>query len=216
MSAPVPHPKGGTDSPVRTIPTTRVGHQRENAMTLDPPKIKVRKGLVICYTGNGKGKTTAAIGMAVRATGYNLRTLIWQFIKGSWHYGELDGLKRLAPYVELRQKGEGFVGIVDDKLPREVHREKALTALREVKDEITSGNWHLVILDEIFVGCQLGFFSAVDLLELIDETPPTVHLVLTGRGAPPEVLERADLVTEMREVKHPYQRGELAQKGIDY
>ena len=91
-----------------------------------PPKIRVQKGLVICYTGDGKGKTTAALGLALRATGYNLRTLIWQFIKGSWHYGELDGLKLLAPYVELCQKGEGFVGIVDDKLPREVHRKAAL------------------------------------------------------------------------------------------
>ncbi|MEW5701198.1 MAG: cob(I)yrinic acid a,c-diamide adenosyltransferase [Candidatus Zixiibacteriota bacterium] len=185
-------------------------------MTADPPKIKIRKGLVICYTGNGKGKTTAAIGMAVRATGYNLRTLIWQFIKGSWHYGELDGLKLLAPYVELRQKGEGFVGIVDDKLPRDVHRAKALAALDEVKGEITSGNWDLVILDEIFVGCQLGFFTADDLLQLLAAKPATVHLVLTGRGAPAEILERADLVTEMCEIKHPYQKGDLAQKGIDY
>jgi cob(I)alamin adenosyltransferase len=185
-------------------------------MTLDPPKIKVRKGLVICYTGDGKGKTTAALGMAVRATGYNLRTLIWQFIKGSWHYGELDGLALLAPYVEVRQKGEGFVGIVDDKLPREVHRTTALAALREVREEIVSEKWHLVILDEIFVGCHLGFFTAADLLQLIEQKPATVHIVMTGRGAPPEVLERADLVTEMREVKHPYQKGELAQKGIDY
>ncbi|MBI3872393.1 MAG: cob(I)yrinic acid a,c-diamide adenosyltransferase, partial [candidate division Zixibacteria bacterium] len=148
--------------------------------------------------------------------GYNLRTLIWQFIKGSWHYGELDGLKHLAPYVELRQKGEGFVGIVDDKLPREVHQQAAQAALREVKDEIISGKWHVVILDEIFVGCQLGFLTAADLLQVIDAKPANVHLVLTGRGAPPEVLARADLVTEMREIKHPYQKGELAQKGVDY
>ena len=188
--------------------------QRE--ISMDEPKIRVRKGLVICYTGDGKGKTTAALGMAVRATGYNLRTLIWQFIKGSWKYGELDGLKHLAPYVELRQKGEGFVGIVDDKQPREVHRRAARAALAEVRGEIVSGKWHLVILDEVFVGCQLGFLTADDLLGLIAEKPDGVHLVLTGRGAPDAVLDQADLVTEMREIKHPYQKGELAQKGVDY
>jgi cob(I)alamin adenosyltransferase len=183
---------------------------------IDPPKIRVQKGLTICYTGNGKGKTTAALGLCVRATGYNLRTLIWQFIKGSWHYGELDGIKRLAPYVELRQKGEGFVGIVDDKKPREVHRKAALAALEEVKGEITSGEWNIVILDEVFVGCQLKFLSADDLLAVIATKPANVHLVMTGRDAPKEVLAAADLVTEMTEVKHPYQKGELAQKGIDY
>jgi cob(I)alamin adenosyltransferase len=183
---------------------------------IDPPKIRVQKGLVLCYTGNGKGKTTAALGLCVRAAGYNLKTLIWQFIKGSWHYGELDGIKRLAPYVELRQKGEGFVGIVDDKKPREVHREAALKALAEVKSEISSGQWNIVILDEIFVGCKLGFLTADDLLELISVKPADIHLVMTGRDAPAEVLEVADLVTEMTEIKHPYQKGELAQKGIDY
>ena len=182
----------------------------------EPPKIRVQKGWVICYTGDGKGKTTAALGLCVRATGYNLRTLIWQFIKGSWKYGELEGIKHLAPYVELRQKGEGFVGIVDDKKPREVHRQAALRALEEVKGEIASGEWNIVILDEIFVGCQLKFLTADDLLELIAVKPATVHLVMTGRGAPPEVLAAADLVTEMKEIKHPYQKGELAQKGVDY
>lgn len=185
-------------------------------MDTQPPKIQVRKGLVICYTGDGKGKTTAALGMAVRAAGYHLRTLIWQFIKGSWHYGELDGLKLLAPYVELRQMGEGFVGIIDDKLPRETHRKAALAALEGARAEIASGRWHLVILDEIFVGCQLGFLTADDLLGLMQGRPQNVHLIMTGRGAPPEVLEAADLVTEMREIRHPYQKGELAQKGIDY
>lgn len=185
-------------------------------MTINDPKITIRKGIVICYTGDGKGKTTAALGMAVRATGYNLRTLILQFIKGSWHYGELDGLKHLAPYVESKQMGEGFVGIVDDKLPREVHRKAALDALSYARKEITSGQWHLVILDEIFIGCQLGFLTAGDLLQLMQEKPQNVHLVMTGRGAPQEVLDAADLVTEMREIKHPFQQGELAQKGIDF
>ncbi|GAB4322031.1 MAG: cob(I)yrinic acid a,c-diamide adenosyltransferase [Candidatus Zixiibacteriota bacterium] len=183
---------------------------------IEPPKVQVRNGLVICYTGDGKGKTTAALGMCVRATGYNLRTLICQFIKGSWHYGELDGIKRLAPYVELQQKGEGFVGIVDDKKPREVHRGAALKAMADVRADIQSGQWHIVILDEVFVGCQLGFLTADDLLSLIREKPTNVHIVMTGRGAPPEVLEAADLVTEMREIKHPFQQGELAQKGIDF
>jgi cob(I)alamin adenosyltransferase len=183
---------------------------------LAPPKITVRKGLVICYTGDGKGKTTAALGLCVRAAGYNLRTLICQFIKGSWHYGELDGIKRLAPYVELQQKGEGFVGIIDDQKPREVHRAAALKALADARADITSGDWQIVILDEVFVGCQLGFLTAGDLLDLIQSKPANVHLVMTGRGAPPEVLEAADLVTEMKEVKHPFQKGELAQKGIDF
>ena len=182
----------------------------------DEPKIRVRRGLVICYTGDGKGKTTAALGMALRAAGYNLRTLVWQFIKGSWRYGELDAVARLAPLVEIRQMGEGFVGIVDDKLPREVHREAALKALAGVREEIISARWHLVVLDEIFVGCHLKFLTADDILQLIAAKPPHVHLILTGRGAPPEVLDAADLVTEMRDVKHPYRQGALAQKGIDY
>ena len=143
---------------------------------IEPPKIRVQKGWVICYTGDGKGKTTAALGLCVRATGYNLRTLIWQFIKGSWKYGELEGIKHLAPYVELRQKGEGFVGIVDDKKPREVHRQAALRALEEVKGEIASGEWNIVILDEIFVGCQLKFLTADDLLELIAVKPAARHV----------------------------------------
>lgn len=183
---------------------------------MEPPKVQVRNGLVICYTGDGKGKTTAALGLCVRAAGYNLRTLICQFIKGSWHYGELDGIKRLAPYVELQQKGEGFVGIVDDKKPREVHRDAALKALADVRADLASGTWQIVILDEIFVGCQLGFLTADDLLGLMREKPTNVHLVMTGRGAPAEVIDAADLVTDMREIKHPFQQGQLAQKGIDF
>ena len=105
----------------------------------EKPTISIRKGLVICYTGDGKGKTTAALGMALRASGYNLRTLICQFIKGSWQYGEIDGVARLAPYVTMRQMGEGFVGIVDDKLPIEVHREAARKALAAAREEIGSG-----------------------------------------------------------------------------
>ncbi len=174
------------------------------------------KGLVIVYTGNGKGKTTAALGLCIRAVGYDEKVCIVQFIKGSWKYGELDGIKRLAPNVELFQKGLGFVGIIDDKLDRTEHIKAAGQAVAFAKEMILSGKYDIVILDEINVALYLNLITVEDVLDLIDSKPELLDLVLTGRNARPEIIEKADLVTEMREIKHPYQKGIMAQKGIDF
>ncbi|MBI5879804.1 MAG: cob(I)yrinic acid a,c-diamide adenosyltransferase [Chloroflexi bacterium] len=175
-----------------------------------------RRGLVMVYTGNGKGKTSAALGTVVRAVGYNWQVCIIQFIKGSWHYGEMDGIKRLAPNVEFIQAGQGFYKIVDDKLPPEVHRQAAHEGLQLAREKIQSGKYDLVILDEINNAIQTELLTVDEVLGLLDIRPPWLHLLLTGRGAPDALIERADLVTEMREIKHPFQQGLFAQKGIDF
>lgn len=175
-----------------------------------------RRGLLIVYTGNGKGKTSAALGACVRAVGYDWRVCVIQFIKGSWHYGELDGIKRLAPNVELVQVGEGFYKIVDDTLPEDVHKHAAQDGLRVAREKIESNQYDLIILDEINNTIQTELLSVSEVMGLVDLKPKWLHLMMTGRGAPPELIERADLVTEMREIKHPYQKGLMAQKGIDF
>jgi cob(I)alamin adenosyltransferase len=174
------------------------------------------KGLVIVYTGNGKGKTTAALGLCIRAIGYNEKVCIVQFIKGSWKYGELDGIKRLAPNVELYQKGLGFVGIIDDKLDKSEHIKAAREAVAFAREKLVSGNYDIVILDEINVAVSLDLIKIEDVLGLIDDKPELLDLVLTGRNARQELIDKADLVTEMREIKHPYQKGIMAQQGIDF
>jgi cob(I)alamin adenosyltransferase len=174
------------------------------------------RGLVIVYTGNGKGKTTAALGLCIRAVGYDEKVCIVQFIKGSWKYGELDGIKRLAPNVELYQKGLGFVGIIDDKLDRSEHIKAAKEAVDFAREMIHSGKYDIVILDELNVALGLDLIKIEDALELIKSKPPLLDLVITGRNARQEIIELADLVTEMREIKHPYQKGIMAQKGIDF
>ncbi len=174
------------------------------------------RGLLIVYTGGGKGKTTAALGMALRAVGYGHRVLILQFIKGSWHYGELTSIQRLAPEVEFLQGGEGFVGIVDDKLPREDHVAAAQQALATARAKIATDAYDLVILDEINYAVQLDLIPLADVLQLVAERPRRLDLVLTGNHAHGDLIAQADLVTEMREVKHPYQQGLSAKKGIDF
>lgn len=174
------------------------------------------KGLLIVYTGNGKGKTTAALGMCVRAVGYDWRICLIQFIKGSWKYGELEGVKRLQPNLELHVVGEGFVGIVDDTKDRAVHREAAKKGVQLAIEKIRSGQYPLVILDELNVAVDLGLVSEEELRQIVASRGPLQHLVITGRGAIDWLKEQADLVTEMTEIKHPYQKGILAQRGIDW
>lgn len=174
------------------------------------------KGLVIVYTGDGKGKTTAALGLCIRAVGYDENICIIQFIKGSWKYGELDGIKKLAPNVELHQKGLGFVGIIDDKLDKTEHIRAAGEALVFAGEKIQSEKYDIVILDEINVAVNLGLIKVEEVLKLIEKKPGLMDLVLTGRSAKQEIIDRADLVTEMREIKHPFKKGIKAQKGIDF
>lgn len=173
-------------------------------------------GLLIVYTGDGKGKTTAALGMCVRAVGYDWKICLIQFVKGSWKYGELKGIKRLEANVEMHVIGEGFVGIVDDTKDFEVHRKAAQDGITLAREKVSSGQYQLVILDELNVAADLGLVTREEIESIVDIRPPLQNLVITGRGAADWLVSRADLVTEMREIKHPYQKGILAQKGIDW
>ena len=174
------------------------------------------KGLVIVYTGGGKGKTSAALGLVLRAVGYNHKVCMVQFVKGSWHYGELDSAKRLAPEFEMITAGKGFVGILDDKSPREDHVKAANDTLEISKEKIMSGKFDVVILDEINYALQLKLLNLDDVIDLIKSKPAELDLVLTGNHAADEVIELADLVTEMKEIKHPFKSGKKAKKGIDF
>ena len=173
-------------------------------------------GLVIVYTGGGKGKTTAALGMALRAVGYGHKVCMIQFIKGSWHYGEMDSSKKLAPEFELVAIGKGFVGILDDTSPKEDHEKYAEEAIKICKDKILSEKYDLIILDEINYAVNLGLINIKSVMDLIKLKPKKLDLVLTGNHAKEEVLKLADLVTEMKEIKHPFQSGIKAKKGIDF
>lgn len=169
------------------------------------------KGYVQVYTGNGKGKTTAALGLALRAAGAGMKIYIAQFIK-SHEYSEIKALKRFSDQITLQQFGRGcFIR----GNPCQADIDVARQALSAVRDALKSGKYDLVIADEANVafGCRL--VSEDDLLSLMDNRPAHVELVLTGRGAPPAVLERADLVTEMKPIKHYYKRGVEARKGIE-
>lgn len=175
-----------------------------------------RKGILACYTGEGKGKTTAAFGTILRAVGYGWKICVIQYVKGSWKYGEMEGIKQLEPKVEFHRKGLGFYKIVDDKLPEEEHKNAAAEALEFSREKITSNDFDMVILDEFNVAIQTGLIAVDDAIDLLKQRPPWLHLIVTGRGAPDELIEICDLVTEMKEIKHPYQSGTLAQKGFDY
>lgn len=172
-------------------------------------------GLVIVHTGNGKGKTTAALGMGLRAWGQGLRVLVVQFIKGGWKYGELIAAEKLGPNFVIRQMGEGFVkdSQGDAKL---AHRLAAQEALQAAKAALLSGAWDMIILDEINYAVKYELISAGDALQLLESKPAKLHLILTGRDAHELIIEQADLVTEMKEIKHPYQKGIKAQKGIEF
>jgi cob(I)alamin adenosyltransferase len=173
-------------------------------------------GLVIVYTGKGKGKTTAALGMVLRALGHGFKVTMIQFIKGSWHYGELTSSSRLEPDFELVTAGKGFVGIIDDNKPIEDHISAAKEALQISKERITSKKYDIVILDEINYAVNLKLISADDVLELIKLKPQKTTLVLTGNYANEKIIEAADLVTEMKEIKHPYKQGKKAKRGVDF
>ena len=180
-----------------------------------------RKGLTIVYTGDGKGKTSAALGCAMRALGHGWKVLVIQFFKGDWPvvYGELELAKKLYPQFEVLQLGKGFVKIMGDKKPFGEHLGAAKAALDLTRERMRSGKYDLIILDEINYALGHMDFKLVelqDVLELLKEKPPEMHIILTGRNAPPEIIDAADLVTEMRQIKHPMSRGMPAQQGIDY
>jgi cob(I)alamin adenosyltransferase len=175
-----------------------------------------RKGLIIVHTGPGKGKTTAALGTAFRAVGQGLRVLMVQFIKGSWHYGELEAARLLGEdRFKILPMGRGFVKVGAEKPdPQDVQRVEE--AWRFADANILAGHYDLVILDEINYAISYKMLDAKLVVETLKKKPEMVHVILTGRNAHPSLVELADLVTEMREVKHPYQKGIAAQKGIEY
>ena len=178
------------------------------------------RGLVIVYTGDGKGKTSAALGNVFRALGHGWRVLVIQFFKGDWPvvFGELESAKA-HPNLEMLQLGKGFVKIMGDKKPFEEHQLAASEAMDLAKKKIYSGRYDLVVLDEVNYAVDyldIRLVELDDLIEIIEKKPTHTHLILTGRNAKREIIERADLVTEMKEIKHPFQKGVQAQKGIDY
>jgi cob(I)alamin adenosyltransferase len=174
------------------------------------------KGLLIVYTGSGKGKTTCALGAAFRAIGQGLRVLMVQFIKGSWHYGELDTAKMLGDdKIEIRPMGRGFVKVGPGETDPEDVR-LCREAWEFAREQIQSGKYGLVILDEINYVIGYKMLDPAPVLEALARRPEHVHVICTGRNAHPKLVELADLVTEMREIKHPFSKGILAQRGIDY
>ena len=174
------------------------------------------KGLVIVYTGKGKGKTTAALGIVLRAVGHGYKVCMIQFIKGEWYYGELTSSKRLEPEFEMIAAGKGFVGIIDDDHPIKDHQTAAKEAIALAKEKIVSGLYDIMILDEVNYAVKLNLISEQDILDTIAARSEKTSLVLTGNYVPESVVARADLVTEMREIKHPYQQGIKAKEGIDF
>ena len=175
----------------------------------------VHQGLIIVNTGPGKGKTTAAMGTALRAVGNGMKVLMLQFLKGSWHYGELDAVKAFGDNFVMKQMGRGFVKVGGAETdPEDVRLVEA--AWQEAQEAIMSGKWDLVVLDEINYAITYGMLDPAKVAETLKQKPSQVHVILTGRNAHPTIIELADTVTEMKQVKHAYERGVMAQRGIEY
>ncbi len=175
--------------------------------------------MIIVFTGNGKGKTTASLGQMVRVLGRGKSALMLQFIKGPWRSGEDEFAGKLEirdSRLEIRKLGLGFVGILGDKLPREEHQKAAENALEIFKKEVTSGKWYLIVLDEVNVAVSLGLLKSEQVLEAVKDYPKDKLLIMSGRGAPQEFIALADLATEMKELKHPFNYGELAKLGVEF
>ena len=174
-----------------------------------------RRGLVLIHTGAGKGKTTAALGTAMRAAGNGMRVLVLQFLKGSWHYGELDAAERFAGDLVIRQMGRGFVKVGGAETdPEDLRMVQA--AWDEAVQAMNSGEWDLIVLDEINYAIGYSMLDPATVAAALEARPPMLHVILTGRNAHPLLVDLADTVTEMREVKHAYTRGILAQRGIEF
>lgn len=203
-----------------------------------------KKGLVHCYTGDGKGKTTASLGSALRAIGQGWRVYVIQFMKGGLYTGEFLAASRyLRGLLTIRQFGRGCVkqkrqytldsfedkllseSVRDDVecgacrycfLNDEQQRDFCRQGLNHAEMIVKSGDYELVVLDEINVALQLGFISSDEVIKLLDEKPEKVNVIITGRGAPKEIMERADLVSDIKELKHPFQKGISARKGLEW
>ena len=180
-------------------------------MSEDVSGKRLSKGYVQVYTGDGKGKTTACLGLALRAAGHGMRTYIGQFMKGQ-HYGELEAL-RDHPLITVEQYGDVRCIRREEVTPE--HVAQARRGLERAREALLSGQYEIVVLDEVNVAIWFGLLTVQELLAFLDQRPDHVEVVLTGRRAPQELIERADLVTEMREVKHYYEQGVVARKGIE-
>jgi cob(I)alamin adenosyltransferase len=188
-------------------------NEPDDSVEATRPDPRRRHGLIIVHTGDGKGKTTAALGLAFRALGSGWKVFMVQFIKGKWKTGEKKMADRLAPDIEILPLGDGFTW--DTKNPAQ----DIATTLRiwEVgKEAIASGRYDLVILDEINVVMKLGYLDPEPVVAFLRARDPRQHVVLTGRGAPPAIIAAADLVSEVAAVKHPYRSGIKAQQGIEF
>lgn len=174
---------------------------------------QLSKGFVQIYTGDGKGKTTAALGQALRAAGSGLKTLIVQFMKNC-PYGEIHSLSLLSDWITIEQYGNDMF-VLERKLPADDDIRLAQEALQQARKAMVSGKYDIVILDEICVAIHYNLLKLAEVLHLLSDKPEHVELILTGRYCPGELLEKADLVTEMKEIKHYYQKGVSARKGIE-
>lgn len=176
-----------------------------------------RHGLTIVYTGDGKGKTTAAVGLSVRAAGNRMRVFFLQFIKGQWKSGEREVLRGL-PGVDLEVTGRGFTieGLRDPRIPMDDHAAAAAYGWQVAQRIVGEAHYDVVVLDEVLGAVTAGLVPLPELLELVRTKPSQLHLVLTGRGAPAELIDLADLVSEVQPVKHPFERGIKAQRGIEF
>lgn len=172
--------------------------------------------MLIVITGNGKGKTTSALGQALRSVGDGKRVLMVQFIKGPWRSGEDDSHKLLAPHMKIVKTGLGFVGILGDTLPREEHVAAAQKGLALARAEMKKGDWNMLILDEVHNAIHLGLLESSDVMSLVDELPEHMDLILTGRDARQEFIDRADIVSEVKEIKHIYNSGKKGKKGLEW
>jgi cob(I)alamin adenosyltransferase len=175
----------------------------------------VENSLILVHTGNGKGKTTAALGIGLRAVGHGMKVLMLQFIKGTWHTGELDAVKRLHPDFKITQLGQGFIKAQKGEWSEAV-LENARTSWNLTKQEIASDSYDMIILDEINNMIDYGLIDVEEAIAVLKERPKRLSIILTGRNAHQKIIEMADLVTEMKEIKHPYKKGIKAQKGIEF
>jgi cob(I)alamin adenosyltransferase len=174
------------------------------------------KGLIVVITGHGKGKTTSALGMAVRACGHGMKVCIVQFMKGDLYAGERDGIKQMNCDIELTATGKGFCGIQGNPYPWSEHRANAQDAIDLIHEKIDAGKYDLLILDEINNALKLKLVDLEQVLAILNKKPPMMHLILTGRDAHPQIIELADTVSEIREIKHAYRKGVEPQPGVDY
>ena len=189
-----------------------------NMIADNPEELRQKLGLVHVYTGNGKGKTTAALGLALRALEHGLNVSMVQFLKGGLYIGELQAPQRFSGKFSIEQFGKGSKDepTYEDFAPDEADRERALRGLRRARQLLAEGQTDVLILDEVNVALQLKHLTAQEVISLVRERPANTEVIMTGRHAPPEVMALGDYVTEMRAHEHPYNKGILGRKGIDY